>query len=514
MTSTRNTGASEQSNRPRSTVPAYRALYEQLRSSILHGQLPAGSRLPPSRVLARQNGLSRNTVLAAFEQLEAEGYTIGRQGSGTYVAKVLPERYLETTSASVSAAARTSSTATALSARGQRLASAPRMPLPSVLGRQPRTTAFLIGLPALDAFPFKTWARLYSGRLNNSGSALMRYDDAAGYRPLREAIAAYISVARGIHCSADQVIVTTGSQQALEFCARILLDPGDAAWLEDPGYLGARAALISAGARIIPVPVDAAGIDVAAGVGIEAAARLAIVTPSHQFPLGYTMSLERRLALIDWAASNSAWIVEDDYDTEFRYVGKPQAALKAIDTHDRVVYVGTFSKTLFPSLRLGYVIAPANVVDGFTAAHLSSDMHAHLMDQAVVTDFIEQGHFAQHLRRMRVLHLERQHKLIEYAERVSDRMVLTPSDGGLHLLGRLPDAQSDTELANYALRQGIHVWPLSIHSYRTDQPPALLLGYAGTTDRDSRAGVEILDKGLGQRRRATAKNGNRPGLSQ
>lgn len=496
MTSTRNTQSSDGSKSPRTTVPAYRALYEQLRSSILRGQLQAGSKLPPSRVLATQNGLSRNTVLAAFEQLEAEGYIIGRQGSGTYVAKVLPERFLETTSAALSAASRTSNTASALSARGEQLARARRMPIPSVLGHRPRGTAFLIGLPALDAFPLKTWSRLYSARLNNSGSSLMRYDDAAGYRPLREAIAAYIGVARGIHCSAEQVIVTTGSQQALEFCARILLDPGDAAWLEDPGYLGARSALISAGARIVPVPVDQSGIDVVAGIELEPAARLAIVTPSHQFPLGHTMSLDRRLALIDWAATGSAWIIEDDYDAEFRYVGKPQAALKAIDQHDRVVYVGTFSKALFPSLRLGYVIAPSNVVDGFKAAHLSSDMHAHLIDQAVVTDFIEQGHFAQHLRRMRVLHHERQHKLIEYAERISDRMVLTPSDGGLHLLGRLTGQKDDAEIANRALQRGIHVWPLSIHSYRTDQPPALLLGYAGTKERDSRTGIEILDSEL------------------
>ena len=202
--------------------------------------------------------------------------------------------------------------------------------------------------------------------------------------------------------------MTTGSQQALEFCARILLDPGDAAWLEDPGYLGARAALVSAGARIIPVPVDQSGLDVMTGTGLEPTARLAVVTPSHQFPLGYTMSLERRLALIEWAASNDSWIIEDDYDAEFRYVGKPHAALMAIDTQQRVIYVGTFSKVLFPSLRLGYVIAPSDLVDGFLAAHLSTDMHAHLIDQAVVADFIEQGHFARHLRRMRVLHHERQ----------------------------------------------------------------------------------------------------------
>lgn len=472
-------------------------LYEQLRSSILSGQLSGGSKLPPSRVLAAQNGLSRNTVLAAFEQLEAEGYIHGRQGSGTYVARVLPEKFLRSAPSSPFTPSPTSGpSAATLSARGSRLARARRMPIPSVIGHQPRGKAFLIGLPALDAFPFKTWTSLYSTRFAASASSLMPYDNPAGYRPLREAIAAHIATARGIHCTADQVIVVNGSQQALEFCARILLDPGDAAWLEDPGYLGARAALVSAGARIIPVPVDESGLDVAAGVELESTARIAMVTPSHQFPLGHTMSLQRRLALIDWASRNESWVIEDDYDAEFRYVGKPLAALTAIDTHKRVIYVGTFSKVLFPSLRLGYVIAPESLVDGFIAAHLSTDMHAHLIDQAVVADFMEQGHFAKHLRRMRVLHSERQHMLLQEAERISGLISLEPSDGGLHLVGQLPNDAADTVIAQRALRQGIHVWPLSIHHYRPGGASALLLGYAGTTKRDMRTGFDILAKVL------------------
>jgi GntR family transcriptional regulator/MocR family aminotransferase len=442
--------------------------------------------------LAAQNGLSRNTVLAAFDQLAAEGYITGRQGSGTYVARVLPEEFLQAARSAPSSSLPPSSTTTTLSARGERLARARRIPIPSVLGQKPRGAAFLIGLPALDAFPFKTWARLYATRFAASASALMSYDDPAGYRPLRQAIASYIATARGIHCTADQVIVMNGSQQALEFCARLLLDPGDAAWLEDPGYLGARAALVSASARIIPVPVDESGLDVAAGIELELAARIAIVTPSHQFPLGHTMSLERRLALIDWAARNESWVIEDDYDAEFRYVGKPLAALTAIDTHQRVIYVGTFSKVLFPSLRLGYVIAPESVVDGFIAAHLSTDMHAHLIDQAVVTDFMEQGHFANHLRRMRVLHAERQHLLIQQAERISDGIAVAPSEGGLHLVGRLPDDSDDTAVAEAALQQGIHVWPLSIHHYHPSRSSALLLGYAGTPKRDMRTGFDVL----------------------
>ncbi|MET0456669.1 MAG: PLP-dependent aminotransferase family protein [Mycobacterium sp.] len=493
MTSKRNISSpcGDKSNRT-PTPPAYRVLYEQLRSSILSGQLAGGSKLLPSRVLAAQNGLSRNTVLAAFDQLAAEGYVTGRQGSGTYVARVLPEDLLQTTPTPPSSTSPALYTKTALSARGERLARARRMPIPAVVGQKPRGTAFLIGLPALDAFPFKTWAKLYSTRFATSSSALMPYDNPAGYRPLREAIASYIATARGIHCTADQVIIMNGSQQALEFCARILLDPGDAAWLEDPGYLGARAALVSASARIIPVPVDEAGLDVVAGIALESTARIAIVTPSHQFPLGHTMSLERRLALIDWAARNESWVIEDDYDAEFRYVGKPLAALTAIDTHQRVIYVGTFSKVLFPSLRLGYIIAPESIVDGFIAAHLSTDMHAHLIDQAVVTDFMEQGHFANHLRRMRVLYGERQALLIQQAEKFSGGIVLTPSDGGLHLVGQLPKNIDDAAIAKAALQQGIHAWPLSIHHYNSSSSSALLLGYAGTSKRDMRTGFDVL----------------------
>ncbi len=497
MTSARNMTVSNGADLRRTGLPAYRALYERLRTSILTGQLTAGARLPPSRVLAADTGLSRNTVLAALEQLQAEGYITGRQGSGTYVARLLPEQLLNAAGGvRASAPSPSASMEAKLSARGEQLAMARRVPLPSVLGHKPRGTSFLIGLPAIDAFPSETWAKLYSERFRKSGPQLMAYDDPAGYLPLREAIAGYISTARGIHCTAGQVIITTGSQQALEFCARILLDPGDAAWLEDPGYIGARAALVSAGTRIIPVPVDENGLDVNAGLAAEPNARLAVVTPSHQFPLGYTMSLERRLALIDWAGTHDAWIVEDDYDAEFRYVGKPHAALMAIDSLRRVIYVGTFSKALFPSLRLGYLIAPPDLVDGFLAAHLSTDMHAHLIDQAVVADFIDRGHFAHHLRRMRVLHRERQQELIKQAKPLAGELELVPSDGGLHLVGWLAGHRDDQAVANSALRQGVHVWPLSTHYLRPGHKPALLLGYAGTTTDDMRHGINTLFKVL------------------
>lgn len=472
--------------------PAYRQLYERIRAGILNGQLPSGARLPPSRKLAAEAGVSRNTVLAAFDQLHAEGYIEGRGGSGTYVARVLPER--TSTTDPLAMPNPNDVPAGDLSARGRLLAGTPRMPLPSLTGADPAATAFQIGLPALDAFPAGLWGRLYAARARHLDRELMRYHDPAGYRPLREAIAAHVALARGIRCTGDQVVIVSGSQQALEFCARILLDPGDPAWLEDPCYLGAKAAFTAAGARLVPIPVDDKGIDVAAGIAREPDARLAFVTPSYQFPLGVPMALERRVALIHWAARTGSWIIEDDYDSEFRYSGRPLAALHAIDRHQRVIYVGTFSKTMFPGMRLGYLIAPPSLVDGLIAAHLGTDMHAHLLDQAVLADFIVAGHFARHVRRMRVLYGQRQRLLVQEAARLGNLLRLNQSDGGLHLVGWLPPDVGDRAVAARGLEHDVHLWPLSPHCLERTLPPALLLGYAGTVDADIRQGIDVLHR--------------------
>jgi GntR family transcriptional regulator / MocR family aminotransferase len=482
-------------------LPAYRRLYEHLRAGILSGQFKAGSRLPASRTLATEVGVSRNTVLAAFEQLDAEGYLNRRRGSGTYVADVLPEQML-TANHAPGTKPNHQIEASRLSDRGRAIAGTARMPLPAITGTPAAATAFQIGLPALDSFPSELWARLHAARLRQSHHDLMRYSDPAGYRPLREAIASYIATSRGIRCTAEQVVIVSGSQQALEFCGRILLDPGDSAWIEDPCYLGAKAALVSAGARLVPVPVDQRGIDVRAGIEREPAARLAVVTPSHQFPLGVTLSLDRRLALIDWAARTGSWVVEDDYDSEFRYRGRPLAALHAIDRYQRVIYVGTFSKVMFPALRLGYLIAPPELVDGFVAAHLSTDVHAHLLDQAVLADFMEAGHFTRHLRRMRVLYGKRQQTFVREAQRALNGSVrVDDSDGGLHLVGWLPENLDDRAVADTAARHGIHLWPLSLHCLDVDLPPALLLGYAGVKEADIPRGIDILGLCLHRRDR-------------
>ncbi len=337
-----------------SSIPLSRQLYERLRQVILSGQMKAGARLPSTRGLASQLGVSRNTVFAAYMQLFAEGYILGKVGYGTTVAPLAPDQLLNVPTQQRPIPQLPESQPRAeLSKRGEALLQAPHLPRTDLALEPGKSQAFRLGIPALDAFPFDLWTRLLARRARRSFSELSGDWNPAGYRPLREAIAAYLGLTRGTPCDADQVIITAGAQGAMDLAARVLLDPGDAAWIENPGYIGASGALLSAGARLIPVPVDAEGLDVAAGISREPQARLAVVTPSHQATLGVTMSLARRLALLAWAKQHRAWILEDDYDSEYRFAGRPLAALQGLDDAGRVIYIGTFSKVLFPTLRLG-----------------------------------------------------------------------------------------------------------------------------------------------------------------
>ncbi|HYG82269.1 MAG TPA: PLP-dependent aminotransferase family protein, partial [Pyrinomonadaceae bacterium] len=334
-----------------SSAPIYRQIYEGLRSAILSGQFGAQAALPSTRALAAQLGVSRLTVVSAYEQLLAEGYVEGKVGSGTYVASSLPEELLQIRdNDSQQPAAASQMKGQKLPRRVPRLVAAttPRLRVPEAR----HSCAFQHGMPAVDEFPFSVWSRLASRRLRNPPRDLLGYGDAAGYRPLREAVAAYLRSARAVRCDADQVIITAGTQQALYLTTQVLLDAGEAAWVEEPCYPGTRGALSLAGARIVHVPVDGEGFNLAAALGREKRARVAYVTPSHQFPLGVMMSLGRRLALLEWASCAGAWIVEDDYDSEYRYAGRPLASLQGLDKEGRVIYIGTFSKTIFPALRL------------------------------------------------------------------------------------------------------------------------------------------------------------------
>ena len=480
----------------------HRQLYEGLREGILAGRFPAGARLPSTRGLAAELEVSRNTVTSAFSQLLVEGYLEGRVGSGTYVAGALPDEMLRTRRGAHDAGLHEGSVPSAgqrrLSRRGELLASTRTVTVRDV-GR-PR--AFRPCVPALEEFPHGEWRQISARRWRRPPGGLLGYGDPAGYRPLREAISGYLGAARAVNCSPEQVVVVSGSQQALDLAARVLLDPGDAVWVENPGYAGARAALAGAGARLVPVPVDDDGLDVAAGTQREAGARMAYVTPSHQYPLGPTMGLSRRLELLRWASGAGAWVVEDDYDGEYRYGGRPLEALQGLDTEGRVVYVGTFSKVLFPALRLGYVVVPPDLVDAFVAARELSDRHSPVIEQAVLADFIAEGHFARHVRRMRSLYASRQAALVEAAKgELLGLLDLGPAETGMHLVGSLPWGMDDREASRRAASYGVEAPPISAYALR-DTPyhdvtrPGLLLGYAALTEAEILEGVRRLAAAL------------------
>ncbi len=325
----------------------------------------------------------------------------------------------------------------------------------------------------------------------------MRYGEPAGYRPLREAIAAYLGAVRAVHCVPEQVIMVSGSQQGLDIAARVLLDPGDAAWIEDPGFHGARAALLAAGARLIPVPVDREGLDVEAGIRRGSKARIVYLTPSHQFPLGATLSLARRLALLKWASKARAWILEDDYDGEFRYAGRPLSSLQGLDGEGRVIYIGTFSKILFPSLRLGYIIAPTDLIDAFVKARAIVTHASSLMEQAILADFINEGQFAGHVRAMRTLYAQRQAVVLRAGKTELDGLLDLQSDeAGMDLIGWLPRGVDDQLAYRKAAAHGVEVTPLSAYSIKRQRRGALRLGYTGYTPSDLRRGVRNLAMAL------------------
>lgn len=455
-----------------SAVPLQRQIYDDLRRLILDRRLAPATRLPSTRELARELAVSRNTVLAAFEQLLAEGYLSGRRGAGTYVSAELPD--------AAPVAANVMSTVAkprrrGLSRRGAALAGI-------VHRRRGHGEPFSLGQPAVDEFPFDVWSRLLA-RTWRSPGGLAGHGNPAGHPPLRAAIADYLGTARAVRCTAEQVVIVAGAQQAVALAAQILLDPGDEALIEEPGYAGLRGALTAAGLRVTPVPVDAEGIDIDRGAALAPDARFVCVAPSHQYPLGMTMSLARRLALIDWARRQDAWIVEDDYDSEYRYAGRPLAALQGLDETGRVLYVGSFSKVLFPTLRLGYVVVPEDLVDAFCRARAALDDHPSMLAQPALAQFFAEGHFAAHVRRTRRLYAERQEALLDAAGRHLDGLLeVAPDEAGMHLLAGLAPAlanrMDDRAAAERLAAAGVTATPLSDYYVGPPDRQGLLLGYA------------------------------------
>ena len=475
-----------------SPEPLHRQVYNGLREAILSGRLPAGAQIPSSRWLADYLGVSRTTVLGAFDQLVAEGYIVGVVGSGSYVARQLPDHLLQVRRSPVSGVR--SGRAAPLADRLTQLREMP----PGVTHLPGRRPAFRIGVPPVDQFPVSVWSRLAAARYRALDPTQLFHGPPRGTPALREAIVTHHTTARGVRCTPEQVIVVSSAQEAMDLAYRVILNPGDAAWFEDPGYTGARGALVTAGARIVPVPVDENGLDVEHGIATEPGARVVYVTPSHQCPRGSTLSLERRLALLDWADRSDAWILEDDYDSEYRYTGRPLTALQGLDVAGRVLYIGTFNKTVFPALRLAYLVLPTGLVDAALAIRSLGAQHAPTLEQGILTDFLIEGHYARHLRAMRVVCRERRDALLDAAAREAAGLLeVERSETGLHMVAWLPPGVDDRAASAAAAAHGIEAGALS--SYSETGPRGrggLVLGYGGLRHEDVEPAVRALAAAL------------------
>ena len=484
--------------RPRAEAPLYEQLYRELRDQILRGRLRQGTRLASTRTLAGHLAVSRFTVVTALERLLAEGYLTARAGSGTFITRTLPEHVMRPAARPRQALPHRDGIAPTLSARGHRLSGV------RITGPRPEEPrAFQPRRAPLDAFPIRTWSTIVRRLWSRGGYKYLEYGDPAGYWPLRQAIAAHISVTRAVQCDPRQVIVTSGSQQAFDLLFRVLLDPGDRAWLEEPGYLDVRAALIAAGAELVAVPVDGAGLDVSEGIRLGGNARVAVVSPSHQYPAGVTLSATRRIELLNWARSSGSWIVEDDYDSYFRYAGRPMSALQGVDRaaspRAHVIYVGTFSKTVFPSLRLGFCVVPDALVDAVVNARAVADRNSPILDQAALAEFIDDGHYERHLRRVRLICHERYLAMrMHFARVFGDALVVSPASAGTHVLGRFGGSPGDGDrrlvkrVAMMAAEEGLVVFPLSRYCVAPPSREALVLGFGGLSPRRIGAGAEKL----------------------
>lgn len=443
----------------RSNTALYRQLYERIRSSILSGKFAPGMRLPSARSLSDRLGVARGTVEMAYQLLVSEGYTESRGAGGTIIAKI---------------------------SRGDlrrklRLQKTRPAPSGSSIPLHPakELALFQMGVPAVDAFPRKLWARCVTRAARGLTPSDLRMQEALGIERLRHALVGYLQISRGIECTVDQVFITAGYQGAIGLISHALMAPRDRIWIEDPGYFFAQQAFERLNANLIHVPVDEEGLDVEAGKRLGPKAKFALVTPTHHYPTGVTLSMTRRMALLTWAHANGAWIIEDDYDSEFHYQGRPLPALKSLDTVDRVLFVGTFSKVLFPGLRMGYLVVPRQLVAPFAAACRLWHPATSALEQRVVSEFIEQGHFARHIRRMRQLYAQRRSALVEAIRHTcGERLYFELNAGGMHMLGYLRGNVDDTSVAKKAFAQGLALAPFSLAAAKARVRPGLMMGFA------------------------------------
>jgi GntR family transcriptional regulator/MocR family aminotransferase len=466
--------------------PLHKQIYDGFRLAIVRGNLRPGQRVPSSRSLGVELGISRIPVLNAYAQLLAEGYFESRKGAGTFISKSLPESLT---------ICKTKTLQPALANSGPRPVARRALLLPHY-ERDPWSGgwgAFGVHQPAFDHFPFPIWSSLIMRHCRSPRLSAIHNIDPLGSETFREAICTYLRTARAVHCEPSQVMVVSGSQQALEISARVLLGMGTPIWMEDPGYRLARRVFEGAGCRLVPVPVDEDGMIVSAGIKRCPKARAAYVTPSHQYPLGATMSAGRRMQLLNWAQSAGSWIIEDDYDSEYRFESAPISSLQGLDRNARVIYIGTFSKVLFPSLRLGYIVIPEDLVAHFVAVRIAMDIFPPYLYQEALTDFMREGHFARHIRKMRLLYSERRTALVNsIREQLGPKLEIHGTQAGMHLAATLPKGLSDREIARRAASKGLWLWPLS-PSYLGKFPrQGFILGFGNTSTEEMPRAVSQL----------------------
>jgi GntR family transcriptional regulator / MocR family aminotransferase len=468
----------------KASAPLHKQVYDGFRMAIVRGNLRPGQRVPSSRTLSVELGLSRIPVLNAYAQLLAEGYFESRKGAGTFVSNSLPESLTICTD-------RTSQRAQGSGprpvARRSLLLSHERPPWASGWG------AFGVHQPAFECFPFQIWSSIITRHSRSPRLSSIHNIDPLGTETFREAICTYLRTARAVQCDPHQVMVVSGSQQALEISARVLLGTGSAIWFEEPGYRLARNVFAGAGCDLVPVPVDEDGMVVSAGIKRSPKARAAYVTPSHQYPLGATMSAGRRMQLLNWAQSAGSWIIEDDYDSEYRFESAPISSLQGLDRNARVIYIGTFSKVLFPSLRLGYIVIPEDLVNPFIAVRSAMDIFPPYLYQETLNDFMREGHFARHIRKMRLLYSERRTALVaNLREQLGPELEIHGAQAGMHLAVTLPQGLSDLEIAKNAASKGLWLWPLSPSYLGKFRRQGLILGFGNTSVEDMPQAVSQL----------------------
>jgi GntR family transcriptional regulator/MocR family aminotransferase len=458
----------------RGTEPDHRQLYRILQTGIRESVLTAGLKLPPTRALAQVLSIARNTVVHVYEQLALEGYVQAGVGRGTFVAAVGPRLVDRALAPAAAAPAR----GALLSRRGGQLvdeAGAGRL----------QWGAFTPGVPEVRMFPAQIWSRLQSKLWRSATPQQLSYATGHGDAGLREAVAGYLQGTRGVACTPEQVVITSGTQQSLHLVAQLLADPGDAVWLEDPGYWGARSVFRAMGLRLVPVSVDGEGL-APTPQQLREPPKAMFVSPSHQYPTGALMSHGRRRQLLEYAAVHGVWVVEDDYDSEFRYGARPLPALQGLDEHGRVIYLGTFSKTLFPALRLAYLVLPPDLVEAFARALNELYREGQTLQQAVLARFLAEGHYASHIRRMRSVYSARHDALIaSIAKHFGGTLPVIGGDAGLHLVLGLPRHIDDHAVAQKAQRAGVTTRPLSLYHVRQSAPAkGLLLGYGAVREEE------------------------------